>query len=184
MDSIGRIYVSEFGNGDIKRVHADGSIDTLATGLSGPLYLVVDANDDVFFNENDNKIKEILPSLAVNAINLGSFVTPCGIAVDGAGDVFVAFSGDIHGGGVQEFSPLTVAATPSSIGATAGTTAVSATLTGLTPNTQYFYRAVGANVAGTVADSAAQSFTSIKALPGWFNPHHRRALAGTAPISR
>jgi sugar lactone lactonase YvrE len=169
VDSIGRIYVSEFANGDIKRVHADGSIDTLATGLSGPLYLAVDANDDVFFTENDNKIKEILPSGTVNTINLGGFVTPRGIAVDGAGDVFVAFNGDIHGGGVQEFSPLTVAATPSSIGAAAGTTAVSATLTGLTPNTQYFYRVVGANVAGTVADSSPQSFTSIKALPGWFN---------------
>jgi hypothetical protein len=72
------------------------------------------------------------------------FNKPLGVAVDGAGDVFVA---DTFNNQVVELSPPAVAASPAPLtGKTA--TAVTGTLTGLRPSTTYYYRAVAASADG------------------------------------
>ena len=65
---------------------------------------------------------------------------------------------------VVELSPPTVAATPSPL---SGTTAkaVSATLTGLTPGTTYYYRVVATGAGGTVADTSTGSFMTPQGTP-------------------
>jgi hypothetical protein len=55
-----------------------------------------------------------------------------------------------------------VAATPAPLTGSQGT-AVSASLTGLSPGTPYYYRAVASGPGGTVADSSVQSFTTAVA---------------------
>ena len=69
------------------------------------------------------------------------------MAVDAAGDVFVADSSNNR---VVELSPTTVAATPSPLTGSQAT-AVSASLTGLAPGTPYYFRAVASGPGGTVA---------------------------------
>src|SRR5262249_52501805 len=81
-----------------------------------------------------------------------------------------------------ELSPPTVAATPAPLnGKTA--TAVSAALTGLTADTTYYYRAVAASAAGTVADrrNPPRSFhTPALPLTG-LGPH--TAVEGSAAFT-
>ncbi|MFE9680875.1 RICIN domain-containing protein [Streptomyces sp. NPDC006285] len=70
VDSIGTLYVSDLNNHQIRKVTTDGRISTLAgTGVAGP------GGDD---------------GLAVSA----QLNSPYGLAVDGAGDVYVADSGN------------------------------------------------------------------------------------------
>ena len=96
-------------------------------------------------------------------VGIGSGIgSPNGVAVDGAGDVYII---DVLYHSVYELSPPTVAASPLPLtGSTA--TAVSATLTGLAPGTTYYARAVASNAAGSVADmqSPPRSFTTLATL--------------------
>jgi hypothetical protein len=87
------------------------------------------------------------------------FKPPSGVAVDGAGHVFVADYGNNR---VVELSPPMAAASPASLTGTT-TQPVTATLAGLAPGTTYYYRAVAANAVGTVADTQqpTRSFTTL-----------------------
>ena len=59
---------------------------------------------------------------------------------------------------------MTIAATPSSVTG-AGAQAVAAALTGLLPDTKYFFRAVATDAAGTAAGAPAGSFTTLLPPP-------------------
>jgi hypothetical protein len=128
---------------------------TIGSGFNQPYGVAVDGSGDVFVADwGNNAVKEVLPSGAIQAIGSG-FNEPTGVAVDGVGDVFVADSGN---NAVKELSPSTVPATPSPLTGTSWQ-AVSATLTGLTPGTSYYYRA-GASSAGGMVAGTANSFTA------------------------
>ena len=101
---------------------------------------------------------EVLPNGTILTVGSG-FNKPIGVAVDAAGDVFVA---DLENSRVVELSTTTIDATPSPLTGTTAT-AVSATLTGLTPGTTYYDRVVATSAGGTVADSSVQSFTTPQA---------------------
>ena len=134
------------------------TIKTIGSGFSSPTGVAVDAAGDVFVADTGNDaVKEVLPDGDIKTIGSG-LVNPTGVAVDAAGDVFVADSDNDR---VVELSPPTVAATPSPLtGSTA--TAVSATLTGLTPGTTYYFRLVASSAEGVAVDiqSPPQSFTT------------------------
>jgi hypothetical protein len=81
---------------------------------------------------------------------VSGFFEPSAVALDGAGDVFVA---DPLNNRVAEVSPPSISATPSPLtGSTS--TAISAALTGLTPGTKYYFRAVASSAGGTAAGHA------------------------------
>ena len=83
-----------------------------------------------------------------------------GVAVDAAGDLFVADSLDSY---IVEISPPAIAAVPSPLGGSSAT-AISGTLTGLKSGTTYYFRAV-ASAAGFTVVGSPESFTTVPAPP-------------------
>jgi hypothetical protein len=163
VDGAGDVFVADTGTSAVKEVRPDGTIKTIGSGFGLPFGVAVDAAGDVFVADTGNSaVKEVLPDGSIKTIGSG-FKQPAGVAVDGAGDVFVA---DSFNNRVVELSPPTVAARPAPLsGKTA--TAVTGTLTGLSPGTTYYYRAVASSPAGLVADlkNPPRSFQTLPAQP-------------------
>jgi hypothetical protein len=156
VDAAGDVFVADTFNSAVKEVLPNGAIRTIGSGFGGPAGVAVDAAGDVFVADAAySAVKEILPNGTIRALGSG-FWAPYGVAVDAAGDVFVADAGNT---GVVELSPPTVAATPPTLTGSLDT-AVSASLTGLSADTVYFYRAVATGPGGTVA-AQARSFLSV-----------------------
>jgi sugar lactone lactonase YvrE len=155
VDANGDVFVADLGNGAVKEVLPGGTIKTISSGFLNPDGVAVDAAGDVFVADvSSGLVQEVLPGGRITGIGSG-FFEPGGVAVVAAGDVFVA---DPLNNRVAEVAPPSIAATPSPLtGSTS--TAISAALTGLTPGTTYYVRAVGSSAAGTVV-GAAYSFTT------------------------
>ncbi len=124
VDSAGDVYVAEYVNDTIRRVTPEGVVTTLAglalaqgsadgmgsaARLSGPLGVAVDSASNVYAADTgNNTIRKVTPggvvtTLAGLAGTYGSadgtgaaalFNGPCGVAVDSAGNVYVADSGN------------------------------------------------------------------------------------------
>lgn len=52
----GSVYVADTGNGTIRRIRTDGTVETMASGLSLPTGIDVAANGDVYFAETGNHV--------------------------------------------------------------------------------------------------------------------------------
>jgi hypothetical protein len=116
VDNEGNVYVADSGNNKIKKI-TQGGIVTLVAGstvgdvngtgaaaqFNNPYFLTVDANKNVFFTDSNNdKIKKINSSGAVTTLagsisgdavgttTLAKFSQPAGIAMDSAGNLFIA----------------------------------------------------------------------------------------------
>ena len=160
VDAAGNVFVADLDNNAVKEIPAGGgAIQTLGSGFDQPTSVAVDAAGNVFVADAAiTRSRRSRPAAAPSRPSAPASASPSGVAVDAAGDVFVADSGNNR---VVELSPPSVAATPSSLGGST-TTDVSAALTGLTPATTYYYRAVASSAAGIVADAQQppQSFTT------------------------
>ena len=181
VDGAGDVFVTDTLNNAVKEVLPDGAILTIGSGFSGPTGVAVDGAGDVFVADyNDNAVKEVLPGGAIKTIGSGSSL-PYGVAVDGAGDVFVA---DTNNNAVKEVSPPTVTGTPSPLIGTSAQ-AVTGTLTGLTPDTFYFYRTVAMSAGGTTIGPLrafnTQIATSFSGLAN--NPTSITYGGGSVPLS-
>jgi streptogramin lyase len=123
LDSVGNLYIADTANGRVRRVGTNGIITTVAGGgfggdggeatnasLSGPYGVVLDASGDLYVADyGDNCIREvntngIITTVAGNgtagysgdggeAIN-AELAFPWGVAVDGAGNLFIADTGN------------------------------------------------------------------------------------------
>ncbi|RRA48391.1 MBG domain-containing protein [Acidipila sp. EB88] len=74
-----------------------GAIQTLATGISNPYGLAVDASGNVFLPDTrNNVVKEIVAAGGYTTmINIGTgFSGPTGIAIDNSGNLYIADSGN------------------------------------------------------------------------------------------
>jgi len=120
VDSAGNVYVADYNNGAIRKIAADGTVTTLAGSLGnpgsadgvgaaaqflGPSGLALDPSGNLYVTDSQNHtIRKIatdgvvttvagLAGVAGSTDGTGSaarFSTPSGIAVDGAGNIFVA----------------------------------------------------------------------------------------------
>jgi streptogramin lyase len=151
VDGSGNVFVADSRNNTIRRITPAGVVTTLAgtagswgsadgTGaaarFNGPSGVAVDGAGNVFVADSDNTIRKITPTRAVTtfagtADSTGSsdgtgatarFSSPSGVAVDGAGDVFVA---DSDNNTIRKITPTravtTFAGTADSTGSSDGT---------------------------------------------------------------
>jgi len=111
VDSAGNVYVSDPGNQVIRKVTPAGLVTTLAgsPGNAGyangtnsgarfnqPAGLTVDAAGNVYVADNQNSaIRKITPLGVVTTV--GNFQWPNDVAVDGYGNLFVAYAGNAIG---------------------------------------------------------------------------------------
>ena len=111
LDSAGNLYISEFGAHRVRRVTPNGTISTAAgTGIAGfrgdgglataaqlafPAGLAFDRYGNLYIADSQNqRIRQVNPSGQIATILGGStnitLLTPFAIAIDPAGDIFVA----------------------------------------------------------------------------------------------
>ena len=132
VDGAGNVLVADTGNSAIRKV-LDYSITTLAaTNLSSPSGVAVDGAGNIFVADSGNHaIHKITPAGAVTALagkpgssggadGVGAAATfnqPFGVAVDGAGNVFVADTGN-HS--IRKITPAGVVTTPAGAAGSSG----------------------------------------------------------------
>ena len=117
LDAAGNLYVCDNGNNMIRKITPDGTVSTFAgSGTSGsangkgtaasfnsPFGIATDASGNVYVSDSgNNMIRKITPDGTVSTLAGGqygakngtgtgaSFNTPAGLAVDAAGNVYVA----------------------------------------------------------------------------------------------
>ena len=193
VDSAGNLFVADSGNDTIRKVSAAGVVTTLAgsAGNSGsadgtgsaarfnnPNGAAVDGTGNVFVADYSNStIRKVTPTGVVTTIGgvagitsgadgVGSsaiFDNPYGIAVDGAGNLYVADTynnairkGRVASGGVG----VTITVPPQSQVANAGATvSFSVTATG-TSQLSYQWLFNGANIPGATSQTLTLDFVS------------------------
>ena len=126
IDAAGTLYVADTGNDAIRRISPEGVVSTLARGpdFNGPVGIAVDPvgrvivadtyNDRIRAIERDGRVVTIAgggPPGAVDGPAADArFHTPCGVAVDAAGIIYVADTGN---SAVRMISPAGVVSTMS-----------------------------------------------------------------------
>jgi len=124
VDAAGAVYVADTGNNAIRRISPEGVVSTLVRDpeLNGPVGVAVDSTGRVIVADTYNdRIRAIEPDGDVLTIAGGSqpgavdgsageaqFHTPCGVAVDAAGNIYVADTGN---DAVRVISPAGVVST-------------------------------------------------------------------------
>jgi sugar lactone lactonase YvrE len=117
IDGKDNVYVADEANGNVRKITPEGEVTTLAGGLAGPRAVAVAKDGTVYVADTDNHcIRKITAAgkMTVLAGKVGEngnadgageaarFDSPRGVAVDGAGYVYVA---DSENGTVREISP-------------------------------------------------------------------------------
>ncbi len=189
VDGAGNVYVADTQNETIRIITPAGVVTTLAgspgqagsadgTGSAArfllPQGLAVDGAGNLYVADTGNYTIPVItpagvvttlagsPGQTSSADGTGSaarFGFPTGIAVDGAGNLYVADFGN------DTIRKLSIPSVPAQSGLT-GTSevAVNAALTGLTPGTTYSFRVVATNIGGTALGDIL-SFTTAAAAP-------------------
>src|SRR5208337_2055469 len=133
-DGTGNVYAADWGNDTIRMITPAGVVTTPAGA------------PDQFGSADGTG-------------SVGRFDDPRGVAVDSAGNVYIADEGN------STIRKLSIPSVPAQSGLT-GTSplAVNAALTGLTPGTTYSFRVVATNAGGTILGDIL-SFTTAAAAP-------------------
>jgi sugar lactone lactonase YvrE len=109
IDQAGAIYVADTGNNAVRRVTADGRVTTIAKGFNGPIGVAVDPTGRVIVSDTYNDCIRAIdshgalttvagacgaPGAADGAGAEARFNTPCGVAADSSGTIYVADTGN------------------------------------------------------------------------------------------
>src|SRR5688572_7511191 len=87
IDANGVLYVADTANNVIRRVARDSTVTTLAQGFNGPIGVAIDRAGRVIVADTYNdRIRAIETDGTVVDITQEEFDTPCGVAVDAAGN--------------------------------------------------------------------------------------------------
>lgn len=108
VDAGGNVYVADQGNKSIRKISPDGMVSTLSGSFSRPTGVAVDTSGNVYVVDQANEsVLKITPAGVVSTLAGGgpagsangigsaaSFLLPYGLAVDAAGNVYVADAGN------------------------------------------------------------------------------------------
>ncbi|MEI6567677.1 MAG: cadherin-like beta sandwich domain-containing protein [Verrucomicrobiota bacterium] len=182
VDAGGNLYVTDSNNKRIRKVTATGSVTTLAGSATGGYAdgfgataqfagigaMAFNASGEIYLVDSD-RIRKVTPLGMVTTLSgsttpgyldgplaVAKFNSPGGVAVSPSGAIYVA---DVYNHRIRKIAiglPLVLAQA-----GVAGThfVPVSLSVTGLIPETTYYFRAVTTNVAGTVTGNIL-SFTT------------------------
>ena len=176
VNSAGDVYVADLNNQSVRKVTSAGAVSVAAGTpgfFNGPAGVAVDAAGNVYVAEWDNfTIRKVnadglVTTLAGLARSLGSsdgagsaarFSSPQGVAVDGAGSVYVADSGNST---IRKIGPDGVVST------LAGSPFVSGSADGTGSAARFRYpRGIAVDGAGTVYVADHSNYTIRKITPG------------------
>jgi sugar lactone lactonase YvrE len=106
VDNKGNVYISDAGNGNIRRIALDGTISTAASNLS-PQGLFIDQNENIYV-AGQTGIQEIATDGSIRTIVRYPEMPniPLGISVDSKGNIFVT-----HFDQIQKIDPSGVIST-------------------------------------------------------------------------
>jgi sugar lactone lactonase YvrE len=174
-DSAGNVYVADFGNDTIRKITPDDVVSTLAgaVGMTGstdgtgtaarfdrPGNVAVDLADNVYVADSVNEtIREISPAGVVTTLagsvgvtgstdgtgSAARFMTPDGVSVDNAGNVYV---GDLGNDTVRKITPAGVVTT------LAGTAGQQGSADGIGPTAKFTH------VGSTAVDGAGNLYVA------------------------
>jgi streptogramin lyase len=107
------LYVTDSGDGSLKRIDSDGTITTVATGFDNPFGIAVDSFGNVFLNQGANgpgfTIEKVTPNRQVSTFaNLGLFGGPTGMVFDENGNLYVASDDAAYTGSIKKITPAGV----------------------------------------------------------------------------
>jgi sugar lactone lactonase YvrE len=194
IDPYGNLFVADTGNNRVVRVSTGGfasplnlmSSGTTAITLSSPTRLAFDASGNLFILDSGNSRIVEVPTASSGGSNYASVVTldsgvvPVGIAVDAAGDIYVA---DSSSKTVLVYYPGTAPATPT----LPGTTLVSGLITpaGLAIDADANIFVADSGATGVIEDRrslGAANFTRLGSASATLNNVGNSAMTLTAPI--
>ncbi|MNR81319.1 Serine/threonine-protein kinase PknD [compost metagenome] len=90
-DSAGSLHVSNRSAGTVVKLNASGGIASTFTGFQSPEAIAFDPQGHLLVAEAGGAIRRLLAgSLTPEASTYATVYTPCGLAVDSAGDLYVA----------------------------------------------------------------------------------------------
>ena len=159
VDSSGNVYVADTGNDTIRKITPDGVVTTLAgsagntdvtdgTGTAAefnyPIYIAIDGADNLYVTDDGSLVRQITPGGVVTTIagshagyggfadgtgSAAQFKDLQGIAADGAGNLYIADTGNnlirkitpTVVNGVTNWVVTTLAGTRASVGSSDGT---------------------------------------------------------------
>ncbi len=187
VDSAGNVYVADFRNSTIRKITSSGVVSTLA-GLAGnsgsadgtgsaarfnlPFGVAVDSAGNVYVADTENDtIRKITPSGVVSTLaglagssgsvdgagSAARFFNPEGVAVDGAGNVYVA---DTENDTIRKITPAGVVSTLAGLAGSPG----SVNATGSSARFS-FPASVAVDTSGRVYVADANNFTVRKITP-------------------
>jgi hypothetical protein len=179
VDRQGNLFVADLNNARVRKVAPDGTVTTLpgaGTELRAPAGLAVDSAGSLYVADRDgHRIVRINPagqltvlagSLDTPGGNDGSgtearFNAPSGLTVSSSGTIFVA-DRDNHRVRQVNLAARTVVAATGLNGT--GPLAAEVAISGLEPDTLYYYRAIGSNGGGTVLSPSAAPYPTFTTL--------------------
>jgi len=102
VDAEGNLFgAGGYQSGDIVYLSPEGEVDTIASGLRGPIHLAKDADGNLYCsNFRDGTVSRIAPGGEVETIATG-LDGPAGLAMDAAGNLFVGDWGASGSGGTR-----------------------------------------------------------------------------------
>ncbi|WP_234997887.1 gliding motility-associated C-terminal domain-containing protein [Mucilaginibacter sp. OK098] len=160
IDASGNLYVSDSGDGTIRKITIAGMVSTLASGLNFPRELIVDGTGNIYVTEQQGySIKRISLNGSETEIVPAGLSGPIGLAPDGKGNLII---GDMNSVKKVSISGYTIdKQLPAGLNSDPTTGIISGTPTALSPSANYTINAYNSGGSNTTVVNIAVGLTKV-----------------------